>query len=100
MQLVSEPQHRFEEALGPFILWMFKNLFRTPFFLDNTFCHEQDPVGNFFGKGHFMGHDDHSHIFIGQLLDCPQYFSGQFRVQCRRRPLGLSGEPGKHGVSQ
>ena len=80
-----ETKHRLEKALGPFVFGMFKNLIRRAVFLHDAFSHKENPVRDLFGKGHFVGNDDHGHIFIGQLFNSPQYFTGQFRIQGRCR---------------
>ena len=82
---LSEPQHGFQEALGSFVLGVFKDLLGRAFFLDEAVGHEDNPVGDFFSEGHFVGDDDHGHFFVGQLLDGPQDFACQFRVEGRRR---------------
>ena len=64
---------------------MFEDVFRFALFLDDAVGHEDDPVGDFLGEGHFMGDDDHGHVFIGELFDSPQDFAGQFRVEGTRR---------------
>ena len=74
-------EHGFEEVLGPFILRVFEDVFWFALFLDDAVGHEDDPVGDFFGEGHFVGDDDHGHVFVGELFDGPQDFAGQFRVQ-------------------
>ena len=39
------------------------------FFDKAAAVHEQDAVGNFAGKGDFVGNDDHGHLFGGKVAD-------------------------------
>ena len=78
-------QHGFEEALGAFVLRVFEDVFRFALFLDDAVGHENDAVGDFFGEGHFVGDDNHRHVFVGELFDCAQDFARQFRVEGTRR---------------
>ena len=64
---------------------MEEDVVRFALFEDFPFIDEQDAVGDFPGKAHFMGNDSHGHAVFGQILDDVQYFADHFRVQGRRR---------------
>ena len=60
---------------------IFKDLLARPFFFYFSVYHKENFVGNGFGKGHFMRHNCHGHIFIGKSLDGLENFSGQFGIE-------------------
>ena len=64
---------------------MEEDVVRLPLFQDFPFVDEEDAVGDFPGKAHFVGDDGHGHAVFGQILDDVQYFADHFRVQCRCR---------------
>jgi len=72
----------FEEVFGAFVFGIAEDLFRGAFFHNNTAVHKDDAVCDGTGKGHFMGDDDHRHIFFCQRTDDLQNLLGQLGIQC------------------
>ena len=60
---------------------MAEDFFRRSFFQYPVVSHKQDFIRRFPGKAHFVGHNDHGHMFPRQLLDDGQHLAGKLRVQ-------------------
>jgi hypothetical protein len=48
---------------------------------DHTVFHEDNPVGNFAGKAHFVRDHQHGHTLFGQLLHDGEHFADQLGVE-------------------
>ena len=64
--------------------------------------HEENPVGDFAGEGHFMGDDDHGHAFFGEFFHSEKYFADEFGVEggggfVKKHDVGLHGEGSGNG---
>src|SRR5689334_5413525 len=78
-----EPVKAGEEAAGTRVLRVFEKLRGRTALDDDTVAHEGDQIGDLMGKGDLMGDDDHCHSLPGELLDDPQHFADQLRVERR-----------------
>ena len=64
--------------------------------------HEEDAVAHLAGKAHLVGHDDHGHTFLCQLLHDVQDLADHLRVQgggrlVEEHELGLHGQGANDG---
>lgn len=79
-----------------------EKFFRTVFLGDFPFIQEEDPGCNLPGKGHFVGHDDHGHAFVGQAPDQIQNLSHHFGIKgggrlVKEQDLGIHGQRSDDG---
>ena len=74
-------QDLLKEVLGALLFGMLEDLLGGAFFHDLAAIHEDDAVGHFAGKAHFVGDHDHGHTAGGQLLHDIQHFADHFGVQ-------------------
>ena len=70
-----------DKAAGLFLFRMFKNLLRSPFLINDSLIHVEDPGRDLPGKFHLMGDDQHGHPLPGQVADDRQDFTDHGRVQ-------------------
>ena len=64
---------------------LIEELFGRQIFDDLTGIHEDDVIGHFFGKAHFVGNNHHGHTFLGEAHHDVKHFINHFRVKCRGR---------------
>lgn len=57
-----------QEVARTLVLRVFKYLFRSAAFNDMTFIHKDDTVSHFTSKAHLVGHNNHGHPFVSQVL--------------------------------
>ena len=84
-------QKALKEGLGPFFFWMFKDFLGCSLFGDNALVHKDDAVGNFLGKLHFVGDNQHGQACFGQGFHGFQNLANHFWVK------GGSGFIKEHG---
>jgi len=58
-----------------------KNRAGKSLFDNRAFVHENDAVGHFSGKPHFVGNDQHAHAFACQFQHHFQYLAHHFGVE-------------------
>ena len=85
-----------DKFLHPFI-FRSKDLLRSSLHLNMTAFHEYDLVGYFFGKLHFMCHNDHGHMLLCQFLNNLKHLYRKLRIKCggrfiKKENLGLQGQ--------
>src|SRR5579872_6184676 len=74
-----------EKKLGPRVLRMSEEIRRRVRLDDLPRIHEDDAVGHFPGKAHFVGDDEHRHAFPGEVDHGVEHFLYHFRVERRGR---------------
>ena len=74
--------NRDRKARRPLILRMVDHLPGIALLHNNTAVHENKAVGHIPGKCHFMGDDDHGHMFLRQRTDHLEDLAGELRIQC------------------
>ena len=67
------------------MLWIVEKLFRIIFFENLTTIHKEDPMGDAFGKAHFVADDDHRHSVLGQADHDIEHLFDHFRIKGRGR---------------
>ena len=72
-----------QELPGTLFLRIFEHIGRRAVLQDPSVIHEDYLIGHISGKCHLMGHDDHGHMLLRQLLHDTEHFSRQLRVQRR-----------------
>ena len=91
-----------EKLPCPFFLGVIENLLRCAAFEDVSFVHEENPVGDFAGEGHFVRDDDHGHAFFGEFFHGEKHFADELGIEsgCRfikEHDVGLHGEGSGNG---
>jgi hypothetical protein len=81
---INELVHQYlaEELARALGLWIFKKGYWLVGFYDYSFIHEHDPIGNLFGKAHFVRDTDHRHAAFGQVDHRVEYLGDHFGVEC------------------
>ena len=72
-----------KERLGKRMRRILQDFLRRAGFDDDTIAHEDNLVGHFPGKVHFMRDQQHGHAVFGQTPDHAEHFAHQFRVERR-----------------
>ena len=73
-----------QELSSAFLLRAAEELNGRTFLDHSAAIHEDNAIGDFAGKGDFMGDKDHCPAFLRQFLDNRQNFTYQLRVECGR----------------
>ena len=86
-----------QELLCSFLGRIAEYGFRMSFFYDDSLVHEYYTAADRARERHFMGNNDHGHLFICQLADDLEDLAGQRRVQgagrlIKEKDLGIKGE--------
>lgn len=74
-----------QERSGSVMDRVLQDLLRRTFLNDHTAIHEDDTIGHFAGKTHFVGDDQHRHVLGGQLLHDGIDFVDELRIERRCR---------------
>jgi len=82
MDIMRLIQKRRQEGAGTVVLGPCKNVFWCPFLDDHAAIHEDNPVGCFTGKCHFVGDYDHCHAALAQLAHDVQHATDELRIEC------------------
>ena len=70
-----------QELFGAFVFRIGKKLFRRFVFQNLPFIHENNAVGHFARKAHFMRNTHHGHAAFRQVLHHFQHLADHFRVE-------------------
>lgn len=85
MLLMQRVQHLLQEPLRARMRWLAEKLCRRRGFQNVPAVDKDNPVGDFPGKLHLVGHHDHRDPAVGEGFHHKQHFTNHLGIECRRR---------------